>query len=611
MSYQLKVIQDYPIGFWPLDEIYQQYYSVDSYNDANSSYNEAALYNSPLVYASDYSGCNNNAVYLGDFADNVYTFPLVSGGMYGTKITSVGSVYLPITKDYYGSTLSDSLGTKYSYDNDFSLELWVYPKISTSNVTPLMADTLNNIGLFWDNGDIVFKVSSTDEVRHTLTYNKKAIHVVGVYSVNSITLFVDGTAVAGKTLSNFKFINSALNLYIGPTLNSQDTFIVDAPAVYRYSLSLDSVIKHYNYGHLASPASHVSIPDGGIVFSCTDAKIKKPFTYSYPESRLWTEFLNSDTYYDQYGKYISFNKTDTSTSKTFVINDSFLVPTQLGLNSSKVEWRGNYGITVEASVDGTTYSSCTNGSSLPQFKKTSFNSGGKVWIRITMTTSDASKYLPRLSFFAVSFFNDKNSYADNYGNKISSSSEYDLGSLNYPVFSRNYVNGIRPASTTGFNLSASQSIRSVELFFTPSDLSANTLFYTLGSGGYTTSRFAWNGSGVISKTNIAAVYINGIDKSSATSIADLFEIDEPSHIVLTFTNPVSNTLQFNYEVSGGGNHLYNNIAIYPSVLTLAQALTHFNLYTGKPLLEISEPVITMTEESVEYYNNDWVVIQTV
>ena len=611
MSYQLKVIQDYPIGFWPLDEIYQQYYSVGSYNDSNSSYNEAALYNSPLVYANDYSGCNNSAVYIGDFADNVYTLPLVSGGLYGTKITNVGNINLPITKDYYGSTLSDSLGTKYSYDNDFSLELWVYPKISTSNVTPLMADESNNIGLFWDNGDIVFKVSSTEEVRHSLTYSKKVIHIIGVYSVGSITLFIDGLAVASKPLTNFKFTNTALNLSIGPTVNVLDSFIVDAPAVYRYSLIPNQALKHYNYGHMSSPSSQVAVPDNGVIFSCTDAKIKKPFTYSYPENRLWTEFLNSDTYYDQYGKYISFNKTETSVSKTFIINDSFLIPTQMGLNSSKIEWRGNSGITVESSIDGSTYTACTNGSSLPQFKKSSFNTGGKVWIRITMSTSDASKYLPRLSFFAISFFNNKDVYGDNYGDKILSSSEYDLGSLNYPTFSRNYSNGIRPAASTGFNLSTISSTRSVELFFTPSDLSANTLFYTLGSGGYTTSRFAWNGSGVISKANIAAVYINGIDKSSATSISDLFEIDEPSHIVLVFTSPVSNTLQFNYESSGGGNHLYNNIAIYGTALTLAKALEHFNLYTGKAILEVSEPAITMTEESVEYYNNEWIVIQSV
>ena len=611
MSYQLKVIQDYPIGFWPLDEIYQQYYSVTSYNDSDSSYNEAAFYNSPLVYANDYSGCNNNASYIGDFADNVYTLPLVSGGGYGTKITNVGSISVPITKNYYGANTAHSFGTKYSSDNDFTLEVWMYSGITTSNVTPIFADSTNNIGIFWDNGDIVFKISSAKEIRHKLTYTKKSIYIAAVYSVGSISLYVDGVAVAGDILTSFKFTNSSINLSIGPTLNVSDSFIVDAPAIYRYSLTGSSILKHYNYGNLASPSSHVSGPDGGFIFSTIDGKIKKPFIYSYPESRLWTEFLNSDTYYDQYGQYISFNKTETAQSKTFIINDSFMIPTQIGLTSSKIEWRGNLGITVESSVDGTNYVSCTNGSSLPQFKKAAFNSGGKVWIRITMSTSDSSKYLPRLSFFAISFFNNKDSYADNSGDKISSSSEYDLGPLNYPVFSRNYSNGIRPASGTGFNLSTISSIRSVELFFTPSNLSANTLLYTLGSGSYTTSRVAWNGSGVLSKTNVAAVYVNGIDKSSATSIADLLEIDEPSHIVIVFTNPISNTIQFNYESSGGGNHLYNNIAIYKTALTLTQALTHFNLYTGKPSLQVLEPVITLTEEDAEYYNNEWLVIQSV
>ena len=46
MSYQLKVIKDYPIGFWPLDE-------------------------SSGSTASDISGCGNNGTYHGSPATNI------------------------------------------------------------------------------------------------------------------------------------------------------------------------------------------------------------------------------------------------------------------------------------------------------------------------------------------------------------------------------------------------------------------------------------------------------------------------------------------------------------------------------------------------------------
>jgi hypothetical protein len=58
MTYQLKVIKDYPIGFWPLDE-------------------------SSGTTASDISGCGNNATYVGSPAANM--LPIIPGGGSGTK----------------------------------------------------------------------------------------------------------------------------------------------------------------------------------------------------------------------------------------------------------------------------------------------------------------------------------------------------------------------------------------------------------------------------------------------------------------------------------------------------------------------------------------------
>jgi hypothetical protein len=85
MSYQLKVIKDYPIGFWTLDE-------------------------SSGTTASDISGCGNNATYVGSPASNM--LPLVSGGgirnsYYKYCIHNCTN----ITKDYYGATVGAGFGT--------------------------------------------------------------------------------------------------------------------------------------------------------------------------------------------------------------------------------------------------------------------------------------------------------------------------------------------------------------------------------------------------------------------------------------------------------------------------------------------------------------------
>jgi hypothetical protein len=107
------------------------------------------------------------------------------------------------------------------------------------------------------------------------------------------------------------------------------------------------------------------------------------------------------------------------------------------------------------------------------------------------------------------------------------------------------------------------------------------------------------------------VYINNVDVSSATNISNYLVEEEPHHIVLIFTTPVTGSLQFNYESTGGPSNLYKNIATYETELTAGQVETHFELYTGKPVETIIEPSITLTELASEYYNNDWVVIQSI
>jgi hypothetical protein len=581
MTYQLKVIKDYPIGFWPLDE-------------------------SSGTTASDISGCGNNATYVGSPASNM--LPIIPGGGSGTKITNTAYITVPTSKDFYGSSVSNGLGNKYSSDNDFTLELWVSPSIQSTNLTTLFADTTDKIGLYWEKGDVVFKVTDTEQIRWAVTYSKKAMHIVGIYSVNSISLYIDGTQVATKTIdSNFKFTNTSLDLQIGPTSDAGDSFVVDAPTVYRYGLNAASINRHYNDANYYIQPIHVVNPEEGVLFSCSDRANRIDFSYTYGVDATWDSFLDSNTYYDDKGKYIGFIPTATSESKSSVITDFLFIPMESGFVDSKIEWRNELGITVETSVDGTTYSTCVNGESIPQYKKGSFGTSGLLYIKITMDTTDASKFLPRLSYFSIRFYSQSRVYADNFNSYIESNNQFATGSLNYSPLLRHYNNGIRPNSGYGFNINTGLDINTVEMFFTPKTTGANTLFSHAASG----TKYAWNGSGVVSKASISKVYINGVDKTSQTNISNFLVAGEPHHIVLVFTSAVTGALRFNYETSGGPDNLYNNISIYNRTLTEADVTSHFDLYCGRPTSTITDPVIDLTELSPEYYDNDWVVIQSV
>lgn len=581
MSYQLKVIKDHPVGFWPLDE-------------------------SVGTTATDISGCGNNATYVGSPSANI--LPLVSGGQSGTRITNTAYINVPITKDYYGAEVGAGFGTKYTSDNDFTIEAWIYSSIESTDLVRLFADTTNNIGLFWDNGNIVFKVSSDEWVISPLSYSKKTIYIAGKYTGESIELYIDGVPVESKSLNSFKFTNTTLNLQIGPTTTSGDEFTVDAPAAYRYALSDKTIVRHYVNGNITSPAIQVVYPEEGVLYSGSDANLRPSFDYSYPVNKPWTDWLDDNTYYDLVNREIGFYETETAESKTFIIEDFIAIPSELNLITSKVEWRNNLGISVESSIDGITYAPCINGQPLPQYTKDSFDSSRQLYIRITMSTPDASKYLPKLSFFCIAFYSNKDIYADNYGDKITSSTEYYLGSLNYPILSRNYTNGIRAKDGAGFNINTLSSIKSVEMFFTPLTLASNTLFY---ASDPSTTKVAWNGSGAVSKANIDKIYVNNIDVTNQTNINSYLVAEEPHHIVIVFTDPVTGSLQLNYETSGGPSNLYKNIATYEKELTAGIVETHYELYTGRVVSSVTEPVIDLTESDIIAYNNDWIVLQSV
>ena len=603
MSYQLKVIKDAPIGFWPLDE-------------------------TSGTTASDISGCGNNGTYYGSITTNI--LPLISGGLSASKITNTDYVSLPISKDFNGVLANGGMATAYNSDNDFSLEVWFYPKITTNSLTPIFADLSNQVGIFYQSGNLVF-LAAGQRLDYTIPYAKRSMHIVATYSPSGMSLSINGKRVALKNIDSPKFINTQLNLSVGPTQSALDSFIVDAPAVYRYSLSIGDIARHYLY---SKPIDYeqVAIPDEGTMFDISDKNIFKPFSYILPQNNDFEIAVNSDTYYDKLNNCLSFIQTDTPESKTFVMQNYFLVPTTTGLNSSKVEWYGDNGISIETSLTGTAGSwvACTNGQSVPKYKTGSvnFSESGLLHFKITITSADTSKILPLLKYVGFYFYTNKEFVSNNSGMSIRSKQplggdidlttwEYNLGTDNYPILSRHVENGIIP-SEAGFYINTIREIRTVEMFFTPKNLNKNCLLYSEYNSNIIS--YLWSNSGAITKSNISAIYVNGVNRTSATNISSFLQQDEICHVVLCLNQPISGDIWFNVKVAnnlwtnGGGKNLYKNITLYPTQFSAQNAQNHYYLYTDRAsivALDSQNNSIALTEESVEAYDNDWIVIKSV
>jgi len=579
MSYQLKVIKDYPIGFWPLDE-------------------------SSGTTAADISGCGNNGTYVGGLQSNI--LPIIPGGLSGNLINSTKSVTLSTTKDFYGSTVSGGFANKYTSQNNFSLELWVYPKITSSSRTILMADNTSGIGIYYEAGSVVFKLQD-QELYYTLNNTNKVMHIVATYSQSSMSLYIDGYNVATRSIAGFKFSNTTSVFAVGPCTGS-DYFIVDAPAIYRDALTSEVIRSHFVAGtYHVNPIQFIRT-DGGKLFNLNDEFLKPVHRYSLVNLK---NYVNDDVYYDKMNQALTFYKTDTTIAKSVEINEIINIPVDMGATTSKAYWKADKNITVESSLDGITYDPCENGKALPNYNKSAAITTNNIYLRITMATTDASKYLPKLSSVKVDFYASIDTYSENSGYYATSTSDYSLGSFNYPPLLRHKNNGLQTKSGTGFNIAVKDSVSTIEMFFTPSDLTASTLFDVAAEGAYTASRYSWTNGGSITKTNISKIYVNGVDRTSQTNISNVFLADNLHHIVLVLIQPCSGTLKFNYAGAGGPSNLYKNIAIYDYQMSESLVLDHYGSYIARPNVSISDTSITLTEPAPKAYNNDWIVIQTI
>ena len=585
MSYQLQVIKDNPIAFWPLDEL-------------------------SGTTAFDLSGSENNGTYIGSLTTDI--LPLVSGGISGSLINNLNSIELTVENDYNGDIALGGLATKYFSDNDFTLECWFYPKISSMTITPIFADDTNNIGIYYEDGNIVFLLESK-RIDFRLPAVNQSSHICATYTPTSMSLFINGERCGSIFYDKYTFTNDLFLPKIGPTSISSDSFIIDAPAIYRYALPQEKAKSHFNLFSGITPIQIVG-PDNGVLFSLSDKSIKKTFSYSYPYNKKWNQFQADGLHYQETENYITVN-TDLN---EVVLYDTFSIPSAISLISSKVEWSGTKGVSVAISTDGTNYTDCVNGDTIPEYAygDNSFSVDRVIYVKITLESSDISKFFPKMYSLSFNFYSSKTLFADNHGEDIDPEEsnlsiwDYDLSSDDYPILLRNKNNGIRPYDS-GFPINTLMSVQTIEMFFTPISLSANYLFY------HDSAYYSWSNTGAVTKSGISAIYVNGVDRTSATNINTFMDADEIYHIVIVLSSTISTQIWFNVKVTNGTwsnsgpRNLYKNIAIYPSAFSSTLALEHYALYTERPATLAEDTSISLTESAYQVHDYDWIVVKSI
>ena len=622
MSYKTTILSDYPLSYYPLDDLttgdvpdFNDLLSqFDTYQDVLDYYDSYANMTGTTAY--DYSGCNNYGIYSGAPTPNI--LPIVPGNSMATKITNLEYVTYNIVNDYTGSLYDDHFGTKYSSDADFTIEAWFYPKIVSTDLTPIVADATNNIGLFYENGNVTFKIDS-QELTYTLPDLDRVFHIAGVYLVNSAQIYVNGQLATSLSLTEFEFTNEECNLKSGPT-SVGDYFLLNSVATYRYALSSDQILGHYNAAYGTAPIQIIT-PEDGEIFQISDRSPSLIFNYSYPGNKSWSYFSTEDLSYNAFEESISIAYDSAGGSKTVVLEDYISIPVSATMDSSKIEWTATSGVTIETSIDGITYTECENATAIEGYRIDDFSSNAQVYLRITLDTSDMSKFLPKIYDLTINFYNNEILYANNGADYITTQEEtsglynYDiiLGNNYSEILWRSGRNGIKTFQNSGFYLNTSREINTIEFFYTPFSLSDDSGLIETQDGEYNASVYRWNNTGNITKSGITAIYVNGVNKTSETHIENVFNEGDLHHVIIVYNSAVSGQFTFSETSYGSVTDLFQNITLYPAQFTADQAWNQYSLYTRKSYEIVNaadSSSINMTENSVNYYNNDWKVIQT-
>jgi hypothetical protein len=577
MSYSYKILKEHPIGFWELDD--------------------------STTEAVDLSGCGNNGVYTGSLPSQTKIIPMVSGGQYSAKITSLSNIEFPIINDYYAQASGGGFGTLDTADNEFTLECWIFPKISSTNLTPIFIDSSNDLGIAWQNNNIIF-VIGTETLECTVPENNKSIYVVCKYSVNSASIYLDGNLAISKTITGVPFENTQVLLKSGPTQNSSDEFLLDNPAVYRYSLSEKQIKDHYLSNQNTLPIQ-IAYPDNGEIFNIYDNGMRTSFTYNYPKDKSWQYFLTEDLTLGRSEEYIQLSKTDLLETKEVILEDTISMPSGISMDSSKIQWDGSSGISVYTSLDGVSYDQCENGYAIPQYTYSDFSEQRFFYLKIVVASTDSSRYLPKLYSLSINFYSNQIAYSKNGGAYIYKidNLDFSLGKEVYPILSMNKLNGILVPNNSGFKVALPYETNSIEFFYTPSSILKSLLLSSAAT------EFSWADSGSISKTNISKIYVNGEDKTAQSNISNVLNSGYLNHIIIVFQSPISGDLIFNYKSTGSKKSSYQHITLYRDAVDQNKAITHYNLYTGRSVYTSTASAMSMTERPPEIYNNDWIVIQ--
>lgn len=599
----------------PAGTTYIRILATVSRSSGNSVAGDAAWIDDVLIEKATYldsyfDGSSSGAAWSGtaDASSSTWTMPTPVYG--GSIVSGPSQSILTGLGQAFSFTFNNRFNKAYD-ELPFSLECWS-KFITNSTIGSLVMSHASSVdGLYFDGDNIRFRVDLDDGSNVAVNWATpdftKAYHIVGTYSGNKISLYVDGDLKGTANLPDGAVLaNKASNiLYAGFT---EPQFLFEAPAVYERELSAAQVAQHYAAGRQNRLAADAAGAFGGRIFRFSDAERD---IYVKNDIDFPTEGRADNAIAGTYLQPV-YGSDDLSQAGTYTI--SVPVADLLGgsppnVQGMKLEWTGDGNFVVEYSLNnGSSWSTAVNGA----VQASTLNMAPTVTpiIRITFAAGRA-KGLDVVRSFEITTYKNLTVRATNDVERtmLFNSTTTSSSSWSEPI----EMDDASGTSFTASNYAILQesvdtdktNVGSIEFWI---KLSAVGGGYILDSRGVTPSdtSYIWTGAtGLLAwPAQFSAVYVNG------SAVSNGVFAPSPNrwyHIVGVYATPHNAKISFSPAVSGFTNYI-NLINTYEAQLTATQVAILYNSYNRLPSLAGTDPntlTVTETAPAAKAYVNDW------
>ncbi|QIN94575.1 hypothetical protein PP460_gp229 [Streptomyces phage Muntaha] len=548
MTYIYRVLKEAPNGLWSMDAL-------------------------PI---NDSSGYGKNATYTGS---PTTTRPIVAGGIAAQLLDSGDAVSYPIA----------NVAVAGRETRPFTFEAWVKPS-AAGNHTILAR---NNSGLFIDGLKLRMSMDFEDGTVVSAEYKKlragNVYHVVGVYDVEGISLFVNGAEVAGVNIDYTTRAFGIADTLATLSSSTTGTLVLDSVAVYYYPLSGETIRAHYGFGSDYPEVINLSTLNGGKYYEFVDTQVSTYRKNKFPATDDWHAGLleGSVAIVDDSLVNLYDVTSDQYQSGTWTFQESFEIASGTVLAASRITWSSTAAIVVEKSEDGgTTWNALTNNSQVVTNKDLS-TEGYSVSIRVTIPASAEQIVVDELVVAFYSSLNVRGSDED-LPAVVRDPASTTVAETSFPAASFNDNAGINLAGASG-GLSIAGDTEfggyfAVEMTVKLSANSTNATIMWVDTAS-AQPQIATDATGQWVFSNLTALYVNGAAVTSPAAISP----GVWHHVMAVFPESLA-TVYVGNNVAGTAAHAMRigHLATYSDPVSASDALAIYNAWVGAPSQVINE-----------------------